>query len=103
MARRRYKKKSRRSKAKSIPVAVMAPIAMMAVNPMKYAISGDVGKAFLELRKNVMGVEWDGSFNPGALVGTYTPIITGVVVHKLANKFGINSYVRRMTGGYLSL
>ena len=103
MARRKYGKKRRSSRGKAIPLAVAIPVAMLAYDPLKAAMAGNVGEAMLRLRKNVTGVEWNGSFNAGNLLTSYGPVLVGAIVHKGANKFGINNYARKLSMGFLSI
>ena len=44
-----------------------------------------------------------GGFNPSKAMPFWLGTGAGIVVHKVANKVGMNNYIRRMTFGYLSL
>ena len=37
------------------------------------------------------------------LIRGWSPVIAGVLVHKLATHFGINRHVRKLTGGMISI
>lgn len=97
----RYRKKRRSGgKAKSIPMAIVAPLAFDAVLVGKTAMAGDwngVGKIMTGYDAQAQ------SFNVNELLRTYAPLGIGIVVHKVANKTGVNSYVRRASMGFLSI
>lgn len=93
------KKKSYSRKAKSIPVAVAAPMIMVGAEAAKYAMAGqwsNVGYIFT-------GVDANGGFQGSRILRTYGPMGAGIVVHKVANKVGVNNIVRRATFGFLSI
>jgi len=96
----RFKRKRGGSrKAKSIPIAVAAPLVMVGAEAAKFGMSGDwknVGYIFT-------GVDASGNFQGSRVVRTYLPIGAGIVVHKVANRVGVNNIVRRATMGYLSI
>ena len=64
-----------------------------------------------QISQHYIGVSTQGSFgggfqfNPKYLYATYGGLIAGIVGHKLANKFGINRYMKRvpMIGKYVQL
>lgn len=100
MARRR--KKRRGGKSKSIPVLPMLPIVMVAKGGYdRYGLTADA--------LNWMGFAITGydaknkSFNASVATPFWLGEITSIVVHKVANKTGVNRYVRKATFGYLSL
>ena len=95
---RRFGKKRRSAKAKAIPLAVMVPLAYIGYDVGKKMLAGQFNDAAY-----IMTGYKDGSFNPGRLAATYGPTVAGAVVHKVANKFGVNNMVRRATMGWLSI
>ena len=102
MARRRGKKR-RKSKA-SIPLAVVGPVLTVALLDFsKAAPEGISGKAnrFLEsvTGYNVIAKSYDYKAALPLWLGT----AAGVVVHKVANKTGINKHIRALSMGWLSL
>ena len=97
MARKSKRRGGRR--AKSIPVAVVAPLVMVGAEAAKFGMAGDwknVGYIFT-------GVDATGNFQGSRVVRTYLPMAAGIVVHKVANKVGVNNIVRRATMGFLSI
>jgi len=83
------KKKGRRSGSKKLPVAVIVPMAIPVVEAGKALMSGQYDTA----RYIVSGVDGSGRFNAGRLIETYGPLAAGVVVHKVANRVGVNRMI----------
>lgn len=90
-ARRYYGKARRKASAMTIPIAPIAGIlgasaVQSAINNIKLghweAIPGNMA--------TLIGVDSEGKFYLPALIQNMTPIVAGMVVHKLANKVGIN-------------
>ena len=105
MARRRFGKKKRSGKRnKAIPVAIVAPLAMPAINyVLPKVMSGDIKGAAQSLALEYAGIGADGKFYPRQLVEAYVPLAMGIVVHKMAGKFGINRYARKYSMGLLEV
>jgi len=82
MARRRYSKKSRGKKKFTLPVAAIAPIAIIAVNAMGQYQRGGFNE--------VKNVTLDAMVNPSKIVGFYSPVAAGLLVHMLASRLGAN-------------
>jgi len=100
MARRKAKRGGRR--AKSIPIAIAAPMAVPLIRA--YQQSGSYGAKADRLLRSVTGVSIDGKdFNVSDALPFWTAMGAGIIVHKVANKVGVNNYVRRMSFGYFSL
>lgn len=96
----RFKRKRGGSrKAKSIPIAIAVPLAVSAVDTFKYAQGGNWKSAAYVWT----GVNENGGFDSSRIVKTYMPLAAGVVVHKIANRVGVNNFVRRVSMGYLSI
>jgi hypothetical protein len=95
----RKKKRGSSRKAKAIPVAVALPLAVAAVDTFKYAQGGNWSSAAYVWT----GVNKNGGFDSSRVMQTYVPIAAGVVVHKVANRVGVNNFVRRVSMGYLSI
>jgi len=100
MARFRRKKGRRSGKSKSIPLAIAVPVVVNGVIVGKYLMAGDTKHAVNHITGFDMG---SGKMEWSVLATTYGPIVAGAVIHKAANKFGVNNMVRRATMGYLSL
>ena len=98
MARR---KKSYGRKAKSIPVLPLLPVVAVAAAAMKY----DSAESKINtISKSMIGYDTQNhSFTPASAVPFWGGEVAAIVVHKVANKVGVNSMVRRATFGYLSL
>ena len=96
----RYGRKRRGGRrAKSIPVAVALPVALAGVQAGQYAMKGEWTNA----QYIFTGVDSTGNFQSSRVIKTYAPIAAGVIVHKVANKVGVNNFVRRVSMGYLSI
>ena len=99
MARYGRKKSRRGGKSKSIPISIAAPLVATGAEAAKYAMAGAYGN----VKWMFTGITDNGDFQGGRLIKTYGPLAAGIVVHKVANKVGVNNIVRRATFGYLSL
>lgn len=94
-------KKKGSKKSKSLPVAVMAPLAYVGYEQIVKPI---MKKDFNNLAQNLTGFNpSDQTFNGYELLQTYGAPVVGVFVHKGAERIGLNNYVRRVTMGYLSI
>lgn len=95
-----------RHKAKlNISLAILAGIAPTVLNAKAELDAGNGWKNAIAIGArgltgyNMINKQWHfSSLKEGML-----PLLTGVAVHKVANRVGINSYIRRMTGGYISI
>lgn len=102
MARRFRSKRRGGRRAKSIPVAVMAPLAGQAY--MSAVSAGPIQNKVNNFTIATTGVDFiNNKISMKEAVPFWTAMLAGVIVHKASNKFGVNNYVRRATGGYLSL
>jgi hypothetical protein len=80
----------------------MIPAAVVAIRAAQS--SGSIGAKANYLSMRMTGFDMDkGDFNPAVAMPFWAGTVAGVVVHKAANKVGINNYIRRATFGYLSL
>jgi hypothetical protein len=96
----RFKRKRGGSrKAKSIPIAIALPVAAPAIQTGKYIMNGDMPNAMYIWT----GIDSQGKLQGKQLAKTYVPIAAGVVIHKVANRVGVNNFVRRVSMGYLSI
>jgi len=96
----RFKKKGRRSgKSKSIPLAVVAPLVAIGYEAGKDIMAGNMA----ELKWDLVAVNAEGKFSGQKALQIYGPLAAGVVIHKVANKVGVNNIVRRASMGYLSI
>lgn len=100
MARRGRKRGGRR--AKSIPILPIAPLAIVTARTLQ---SGASPAGMIEgfVRDTTGYDKGAGKFNAEKAMPFWIGTVAGVVVHKAANKTGINNHVRRATFGYLSL
>lgn len=97
---RRGKKRGHR--AKSIPLAPIIPAAVVVIRAAQSG--GSIGAKANYLSMRMTGFDMDkGDFNAAAAMPFWAGTIAGVVVHKAANKVGINNYIRRASMGFLSL
>lgn len=93
MARR----KKTRSKPKfTLPVALMAPIALVAVGTAKNAVETSPQNALAVLGRVMTGYDSrDGKFHWDGLKAGLFPILGGAMVHKLAGALGVNRALGR--------
>ena len=85
-------KKSRKAGKMKMPITILAPAAYPAVDAVKAAIDGDFTRGLKILVWRYGGVD-DSGFNPQRVAQTYIPVLIGGIVHKGANKFGLNRYI----------
>ena len=98
--RRRGRKSKRRGKM-SIPVL---PVAVLATSALSAWQPGNLKGTANHFVEHWTGYNMDnGNFDYNQAKGYWLGAGVAIVVHKVANKVGVNSYIRRMTGGYLSL
>ena len=86
------KGKGRRKSSKKLPVAILAPVALPAVDGLVAMAGGDFKGGFNNMVWKYTGVASDGKFNLGRVVETYTPVVGGIIVHKIAGKY-VNRYL----------
>jgi len=80
----------------------MAPLAGQAY--MSAVSSGPIQNKINNFTLNTTGVDFvNGKFSAKEAVPFWIAMGAGVVVHKVANRVGVNNYVRRATMGWLSL
>lgn len=95
-ARTRYvvRRIGRRAKKTTIPLAVVAGFAPLAVDTINTVRDPNQGFGQIPhvLGWHLLGINtWDNNkFEFGRLVKGWSPIIAGIVAHKLAGKFGVN-------------
>lgn len=93
-------KGSRKKAKKSIPIAIAAPLAYVAVK--------QIGQPIMKQDWNLLSINMTGynpeaqSFNKQELLQTYGPVAIGVGIHKLANWSGLNVTIRNATKGWFS-
>ncbi len=99
IARRRRASNPRRSRARrragfTLPVAVVAgfaPLGFGLLSAAKRALAGDTAGAAQEATIRATGYNTDtGMFHWPVFMQSYGPILVGIIVHKLAGKFGVN-------------
>lgn len=98
MARRKRKG----GKSKSIPMAIVVPIAYVGLDAYRsYGLSTQM---LAKIMKSTTGYDPAGKkFDAAAATPFWMGSLAGIVVHKVANKTGINKHVRKLTMGYLSI
>ena len=103
MARRRYgRRKGRRGGRRAIPVLSTLPVLLPAIKT--YQAVG-ISKSFPDymLWQTTGYSTTDGKFNTGILTQQAGLVLLAIVGHKVANKFGINKAMKRLTMGMLQL
>lgn len=97
IARRRVYVRARRRSSRgkfTLPVAVVAgfaPLGLGLFGAAKRAAAGDLAGASQEVVIRTTGYNTDTkSFHWPTFVGSYGPIVAGVIVHKIANRLGVN-------------
>lgn len=97
----RKKRRGGSRKAKSIPIMPLIPIAGVLVEAMKY---DSAQSKVATISKRLIGYDMiNHKLELSAAVPFWAAEGVAIVGHKVANKTGVNNYVRRMSFGYLSL
>jgi len=78
MARRGRKKGRRGSGKMTLPMAIIAPVAMAGYQVYQQRANP------VEAQYILTGIGSDGSFHMDRIIKTYAPMAAGVVIHKLA-------------------
>lgn len=100
LARRRRKGRGHRSKA--IPIAPLVPVGAVALNA--YQTHGLSKNMLVYIGDRTTGYNADnGVFTAADAMPFWTGEIMGIIVHKVANKTGLNKYIRKATMGWLVL
>ena len=95
-ARRAYGAVKRRTAKMTIPIAVIGGIAgMPAMGDLIRSIQGGQYQQIPSNFAKMVGVEYNGAWSFKALQQNMTPLIAGIVAHKLAGKIGINAALAR--------
>ncbi len=106
MARRAIARRRVGHKAKSmtIPLAVIAGFVPMGMNVWTSYKEGGLDKASQSLVAQTTGYSrYDGKFHLDYLVAGMGPVLGGILVHKLANKLGVNRAIGRAGVPFLRL
>lgn len=88
MAKRRYGKRRGGSRSKKLPLSIVIPMAVPAIQAGKHLMAGQMPEAAYVMT----GIDINGQFHAGRLVQTYAPMVGGVLVHKFAGRF-VNRYI----------
>lgn len=87
-------KRASRRPGMTIPLAVVAgfaPLAMGEIGALRRAMAGDTAGAAQQAVIYATGYNTDTkSFHWPTFVGSYGPILAGMLVHKLAGRMGVN-------------
>ena len=86
------RKKRHGSRNRKLPLAIAAPVGIAALDIGKDVMAGDKIRAIVKLTGYDIGSTTN-RFKPEYLLGTYVPIALGVVVHKVANRVGVNRMI----------
>ena len=103
MARKRYGRKGRGTKSRAIPMLAIAPVIYQSVASYRQ-VGGDLTLVPENLFWRFTGYSMkDGRFNKNVAVASAGMFLAAFAAHKIANRFGINKHVKKLTGGYLVL
>lgn len=86
------KKKRSSSRKMTIPLAFAAPVVMRGIDTGKDLLAGRTADATYVLT----GVNSEGKFDAGRIAATYAPIVGGFIIHKVANRLGVNRALAAM-------
>lgn len=92
------KRAAHRAKKTTIPLAVVAGFGPLIADTITVAKQNGVAQIPHALAWHLAGVNtWDNNrFDFNRLVMGWTPILAGIVVHKFANKLGVNRAIANM-------
>ena len=104
MARRRGRKGKGRKGSKAIPLLIVGPAILPPAMGVYDALkSGNIASIPDELKWRILGVSVDNRFDGTKAMQYWTPVLLGIVGHKICNRFGINKYAKKLTGGMFQL
>jgi hypothetical protein len=90
-------------KSKAIPMLAIAPVIYQSVASYRQ-VGGDLTLVPENLFWRFTGYSMkDGGFNKNVAAASAGMFLAAFVAHKVANRFGINKHVKKLTGGYLVL
>ena len=100
---RRYGRKRKGGKSKSFAVLPIVPIAFVAKD--SYDKAGGLNTNMLNrLVESTTGYNMIGkTYSARAAMPFWMGEVAAIVVHKVANKTGVNKHVRKLSMGYLSI
>lgn len=91
MAKKKIKRRTRKT---TIPVAVMAGLAVGLSNPVKTALTGDLNLAAAQLSTGFTGYDpQTNTWKLNRMKKGILPVMVGAGVHKVAGKLGINRII----------
>jgi len=99
------KKRARRSRAFTVPIAVVAGFTPLVAS----GVRGWQNETFRGMGKEVLyaltGVDIDNEphFNPSFMINGTVPILMGLVVHKIAGRMGLNRLIASTGIPYLRI
>ena len=86
----------RKAKSMTLPLAVIAGFVPMGMNVWNSYKEGGLDKASQSLVAQTTGFSrYDGKWHFDYLMAGMGPVLSGILVHKLANKLGINRAIAR--------
>ena len=87
----KHRKKSHSRGKTTLPIAIVAPVAVVAFKVGKDLMAGNT----LDVQQSLTGIGPDGKFYSQFVIGTYTPIVAGAAIHWAAGRFGVNKMLGR--------
>lgn len=84
------KKKKRRSRAITIPLAPMIGLAAGMAEPIRYAMEGNIPETIEQLKFNYVGLTRDNRFDVNGLMKGVLPLVVGLLVHKFVGGSPLN-------------
>lgn len=80
------KKRGGRHSRRKIPLAVVAPLGVVAYDAGRYLVKGQTEEA----KFIVTGINRNGKLEVGQLMRAYGPVLVGALIHKGASRLGVN-------------
>jgi hypothetical protein len=87
----KHRKKSHSRGKTTLPIAIVAPVAVVAFKVGKDLMAGNT----LDVQQSLTGVGPDGQFHSQFVIPTYMPIAAGAAIHYAASRFGVNKMLGR--------
>ena len=101
--RRRYSRKRGRKSKPSIALLAMAPVYPALAGVYSKILIGDYARIPHTIVHQSTGIQLDGPFDKAVAARQVGLAIGGMVAHKMANKLGINRYLKKATFGWITL
>ena len=102
--RRRYSRKRGRKSKPSVPLLAMAPVYPALFHTVEFVKAGKINDIPGMVVHQLTGISVTGApFDQATATRQVSLVIGGMIGHKIANKTGVNRWLKKATMGYFTL